>query len=196
MVKTTKMIREELSSFADPANKVARMVREGRLTPIIRGLYETEATASPWSLAGCIYGPSYISFESALSFHGLIPEGVRAVTSATFEKGKAKAYDTPFGSFLFRDVPAEAFPYGIDVKGPANAPFRIATPEKALCDKLYTMSPVTSCGGLEALLYDDLRIDRGDLAALDVDDVAFLAEKYRSRNVRRLARYLKEGSGR
>ncbi len=193
MVKTTKMLHQELREYSDPANKIARMVRDDELVPVVRGLYETDAHASPWTLGGCIYGPSYISFESALSHYGLIPEAVRVVTSATFEKGKSKTYDTPFGTFLFRDVPAEAFPYGIEAKGDGDAIFRIATPEKALCDKLYAVSPVANRSELEALLYEDLRIDREDLADLDVDDVAFLAEKYHSRNVRKLAAYLRNG---
>ena len=90
MVKTTKMLREELSGYHDRANKIARMVRDAKIVPVVRGLYETDAHASPWPLAACIYGPSYISFESALAFYGLIPEGVRAITSATFEKGRAQ----------------------------------------------------------------------------------------------------------
>ena len=88
MVKTTKMLREELSGYHDRANKIARMVRDVEIVPVVRGLYETDAHASPWPLAACIHGPSYISFESALAFYGLIPEGVRAITSATFEKGE------------------------------------------------------------------------------------------------------------
>lgn len=193
MVKTTKMLREELSGYHDRANKITRMVRDAEIVPVVRGLYETDANASPWPLAGCIYGPSYISFESALAFYGLIPEGVRAVTSATFEKGRSKAYETPFGSFLYRDVPARAFPYGIAVREEDGLPFRIATLEKALCDKVATMPPAANLEELEMLLYEDLRLDREDLAELSVDDIVFLAERYPSRNVRKLARYLRDG---
>ena len=193
MVKTTKMLREELSGYHDRANKIARMVRDVEIVPVVRGLYETDAHASSWPLAGCIYGPSYISFESALAFYGLIPEGVRAITSATFEKGRSKAYETPFGSFLYRDVSARAFPYGIVVRKEDGVPFRIATPEKALCDTVSTMPPAANRAELEALLYDDLRLDREDLAELSVNDIAFLAERYPSRNVGKLAKYLKDG---
>lgn len=193
MVKTTKMLREELSGYHDRANKIARMVRDAKIVPVVRGLYETDAHASPWPLAACIYGPSYISFESALAFYGLIPEGVRAITSATFEKGRSKAYETPFGSFLYRDVPARAFPYGIVVQEEGGAPFRIATPEKALCDTVCTMPPAANRAELEALLYDDLRLDREDLAELGINDIAFLAGRYPSRNVGKLAKYLKDG---
>lgn len=193
MIKTTKMLQQELCGYGDRANKIARMVRDLELVPVVRGLYETDADALPWSLAGCIYGPSYISFESALSYYGLIPEAVRAVTSATFEKGKTKTHDTPFGLFLFRDVPSRAFPYGVEVRKEGDSPFRIAVPEKALCDRVYVASPVSNRKELEMLLYDDLRVDREDLINLDADGIAFLAGRYRSRNVERLSKYVKGG---
>lgn len=192
MVKTTKMLREELSGFSDPANKIARMVRDGELLPVIRGLYETDSSASPWVLAGCIYGPSYLSFESAMAYHGLIPEGVKAVTSATFEKGRSKAYDTPFGTFLYRDVPADVFPLGLELGEEGGLPFRVATAEKALCDKLYALPPVGGKREIEPLLEDDLRIDLADLSMLDSRLIEDWAERYRSRNVRWLASYLRE----
>ena len=55
------------------------------------------------------------------------------------------------------------------------------------------MPPAANRAQLEALLYEDLRLDWEDLAELSVDDVAFLAERYPSRNVRKLAKYLKDG---
>ena len=48
----------------------------------IRDRYETDRNVPAYLLAGSIYGPSYISFEYALSRYGLIPEAVYAVTCA------------------------------------------------------------------------------------------------------------------
>ncbi len=90
MIKTTDMIINELSIYASPRTKLSRMVKKGEIFPIIKGLYETEKSTPGFLLAGSIYGPSYISFEYALSFYGLIPEAVYTVTSATFEKKKSK----------------------------------------------------------------------------------------------------------
>lgn len=193
MVKTTKMIQAELARYRDPANKIARMVRAGELVPVIRGLYETDPAASPWALAGCLYGPSYLSFETALAYHGLIPEAVRSVTSATFEKRRSKVYRTPFGTFLYRDVPSRAFPHGIVVAEEDGRPFRIASAEKALCDKLYALPPVRSLSRLACLLRDDLRIDPDGLGRLDDEYVDFLADQYRSGNVGLLAAFLERG---
>ncbi len=190
MIVTTKMLLEQLKDYAAPANKLQRMVKSGEVTPIVRGLYETDPTASPYLLAASIYGPSYISFEFALSARGLIPEAVRAVTCATFEKNKAKSYDTPFGRFTYRDVPSAAFPLGLEVRAEGEYSYRMATAEKALCDKLYTLSPVANNAQLEYLLFADLRIDEEEFARLDAPFVARIAPLYHSTNVTKLAKYL------
>ena len=70
------MLLQEYRSYANPAAKIARMVKSGKLTPIIRGLYETDASVPGYCLSGVIYGPSCLSFEFALSWHNLIPEAV------------------------------------------------------------------------------------------------------------------------
>ena len=43
-----------------------------------------------------------------------------------------------FGVFTYRDVPIEAYSEEILLKEENVYSFQIATPEKALCDKLYT----------------------------------------------------------
>ena len=99
------MLCDELRGYANPLAKISRMMRSGELTPLIKGLYETDAAVPGHYLAGIIYGPSYLSFEFALAWHGLIPEAVYSYTSATCGKGRKKRYDTAFGTFLFRDIP-------------------------------------------------------------------------------------------
>ena len=113
MIETTNMILAELSSYANPKAKLSRLVKKGIYIQIVRELYETDRDVPRHLLAGSIYGPSYISFACALGFYGMIPEAVYAVTSATFEKRKNKKYQTPFGVFLYRDVPFAVFPLGI-----------------------------------------------------------------------------------
>lgn len=191
MILTTAMLRDQLSDYADSANKIARMVSKGELTPIVRGLYETDPHAPSCALAACIYGPSYVSFEYALAFYGLIPEAVYAVTSATFEKRKKKQYNTAFGKFLYRDVPSRAFPFGLQIREEAGYSFRIATPEKALCDQVYAISPVANLRDMDKLLLEDLRIDTSDLRLLDCAFIEDVADLYASRNVSKLASYLR-----
>ena len=191
MIKTTAMLLEELKDYATPKAKLSRMTRKGECIMITRGLYETDRTVPAYLLAGSIYGPSYISFEYALSMYGLIPEVVHTVTCACFGKKKMKRYNTPFGLFTYRDVPPEAFPLSLELKNEGEYWYRIATAEKALCDLLYTIQPVKNRTELTALLYDDLRMDEAAIRTLDPSVISEMAEKYHSTNVRNLSLYLR-----
>lgn len=190
MLKTTLMLEDELSTYANPRNKIGRMVASGELTPVRRGLYETNRSTPGHCLAQSLYGPSYLSFEYALAHHGLIPERVRTYTSATCGKNRKKRYESPFGVFVYQDVPVAAFSRSVLLRYEGSIPYWIASPEKALCDELHKLPPVTSRSQLEALLLDDLRMDFEDLAALDTKLVRDLAPRYRSRSVNQLAALL------
>ena len=189
MIKTTDMLLESLKNYSNPKTKLSRMVEKHEYYPIIRGLYETDKSVPPYLLAGSICSPSYISFSFALSVYGLIPEAVPTVTSATFEKRKKKLYTTPFGVFIYRDIPSSAFPYGIRVVREGDYYYRIAEPEKALCDLLYTLSPVHNMKELDDLLFENLRIERDDISRLDWDKVAAYAPLYHSTNTKALAAF-------
>ena len=186
MIKTSAMLLEELCNYASPKTKLSRMVKKGECFQITKGLYETDRTVSPHLLAGSIYGPSYISFEYALSYHGMIPEAVYTVTCASFDKKKKKKYETPFGVFTYRDVPSEAFPLFIELHQEGDYWYRIASPEKAICDELYCKSPVGNMDDLAAMLFDDLRIDESELKKIKPEIIIELSEKYHSTNIRKL----------
>jgi len=65
-----------------------------------------------------IYDPSYISFEYALSYWNLIPEGVKEIVSLT--TGKTKQFDTPVGRFGYIHQPVDYYSIGyhhIDIDG-------------------------------------------------------------------------------
>ena len=185
------MLLEELNTYASPNNKIGRMVQAKELVPIVKGLYETDSSTPGYLLAGSIYGPSYLSFDFALGIHGLIPEAVYAFTSATFEKKKKKQYDTPFGLFTYQDVPTQVFYLGVQVKEEGNYAYYIASPEKALCDKLYSVKPVRNRKELEELLFDDLRIDETEFLRMNKNDIMELAEVYHSTNVTLLEQYVR-----
>lgn len=191
MIKTTDMILEELQSYANPKTKLSRMVKQGKYFQIARGLYETDKNVPGYLLAGSIYGPSYISFEYALGFYGMIPEAVYTITSATFEKRKKKKYETAFGTFTYRDVPSAAFPLNIRLIQEGSYFYRIAEPEKALCDQLYTMPPAKNIKLLAELLFDDLRIEETELLKLEIEKIVFLSDRYHSTNIKKLITLLK-----
>ena len=191
MIKTTKMILNELKEYSNPHSKIARLVKEGAYIPIVKGLYETDRNTPAYYLAASIYAPSYLSFEFALAYHSLIPEAVYACTSATFEKRKIKKYETPFGLFIFRDVPSEAYPFSINVCKEGAYVYQIATAEKAVCDQLYKISKISSQKELERVLFEDLRIDEKEFNKLNHADMIELSGKYGSVNLDLLCAYLK-----
>ncbi len=191
MIKTTAMLKDELKEYVNPTAKIRRLVDKGELVPVVRGIYETDKSISGYCLAPIIYGPSYLSFEFALSYHGLIPETVHIFTSATFEKKKAKQYETPFGIFSYRDVPSAAYPVGVILQSENGYGFQIAAPEKAICDELYKISPLKNQDELERLLFEDLRIDNDEFFNLNLADLLKIATFYRTKNHRLLQAYLK-----
>ena len=183
---------DELSGYGNPKQKLGRLVKEGKYIPIVRGLYETNRNIPGYLLAGSIYGPSYLSFAFALSYYGLIPEAVYTYSSATFDKKKKKFYQNFFGNFTYRDVPQAVFPKEIMIKQEKEYFFHIASPEKALCDQLYTISPVGTLKEMSKLLWEDLRMEKGDILNLNVDVVGHLATLYHSTNVTLLAKVMRK----
>ena len=191
MIKTYAMLMEELREYSAPANKLGRMAKEGSCIQIVRGIYETEKATPGYLLSGSIYGPSYLSFDFALSKYGLIPEAVYVFTSATFEKKKVKRYNTDFGTFIYRDVPSNVYSYGIRLEKEADYVYQIATPEKALCDKLYTLPPVKNKKELVSLLFYDLRVDEIEFAKLDKERLLRICEAYHSTNMKMLSKLVR-----
>ena len=191
MIITNSIAKNNLSEYSNKNNKISRDIRDGKLFKIITGLYETDPNTPGYLLAGSIYGPSYISFEYALSYYGLIPERVSTITCATCDKKKKKEYNTDFGTFTYRDVPVLAYPEEIILKEENNYSYQIATPEKALCDKLYTLAPLNNYTNLENMLFNDLRIDEEEFNKLNVDKIERLSELYHSTNIDLLARYMR-----
>lgn len=191
MIITNEIAKNKYDEYSNKDTKLSREIKEGNLFKIINGLYETDANTPGYLLASSIYGPSYISFEYALSFYGLIPERVTTITCATFNKKKKKQYDTDFGIFTYRDVPASVYPEEIILKEENNYSYQIASPEKALCDKLYTLAPLSNYSNLENMLFKDLRIDEEKFNKLNVDKIVKLSQLYHSNNVKLLAKYMR-----
>lgn len=191
MVISNDMLKHYFNQYSNKNNKISREIRDGKLFKIINGLYETNPNTPGYLLASRIYGPSYISFEYALSYYGLIPERVSTITSASFNKKKSKQYTTDFGVFTYRDIPVLAYPEEILLKIEGDYSYQIATPEKALCDKLYTLRPLNNYSNLETMLFQDLRIDYEEFRKLDVTKINKLSELYHSTNIHLLAKYMR-----
>lgn len=191
MILTNDIIKLNLKEYSNKNTKICREVKNGNLIKIINGLYETDQNVNGYLLAGSIYGPSYLSFDFALSYYGLIPEKVTAYTNATCGKKKKKRYENQFGSYFYRDVPTEVYPLGINVIKEGEYIYQIATPEKALCDKLYTLNPIKNMSDLENILFNDLRVDKIEFKKLNIQDIQEISHYYHSTNVDLLYRYMR-----
>ena len=188
MVKTSRMLQEELSQYTDSFGKIKRLVDEGKLVLLKKGIYDTDSSRPGYLFSPVIYGPSYLSFDYALSRYGLIPEAVHEYTAATFNKGKRKMYHNAFGDYSYRDVPKAAYPFEVQLFADGDYAYMMATPEKALCDKLYTLPPVASVKEMKQLLFENLRIDEYEFSKLNAETIEHLSELYKSNNVHYLAK--------
>lgn len=191
MIVTVEDLKIKYVNYTDINGKIKREIDKGGIIPLVRGLYETEKNVSRLYLPSYIYGPSYISFDTALSYYGMIPEAVYIYTSATFNKRKTKRYTNFFGTFQYRDIPKGAFPFGINTKEENGYVYYIGTREKALCDKLYIMPPVDNIRELKEMLFEDLRIEPQTISELNGEDIIFFSEKYHSKNLDLLAKFIR-----
>lgn len=171
--------------------KIARMVKNEELIRIKRGIYcigpkYWKNEPNPISVANILYAPSYVSFEFALSYYGMIPERVDEITSATMKH--PKLFITPLGRYSYRKISTNAYSIGIDWHyNEQEGGCLIATPEKALCDKIRYDRGIGRMSQEEMgeYLEYDLRLD--GLEKLDAELIRSIAIAYRSQNLRTLA---------
>ncbi|MGQ9800202.1 MAG: type IV toxin-antitoxin system AbiEi family antitoxin domain-containing protein [Candidatus Saccharicenans sp.] len=182
-----------LSNLSSPRDKITDLMKKGIIIRIKKGLYifGDQLRRYPYSrelLGNLIYGPSYISLDYALSYYGLIPEKVEIITSVT--TNRSRRFSTPVGLFTYRQIPGSAYVNGaIRVEAGNNQAFLIATPEKALADKLVSLRGVTfnSRRELTDFLEEDLRINTDMLRSLSAEKIEQFAAGYRSRKLKILA---------
>ena len=109
--------------------------KKGLFVKIRNGLYMlADYPANHYSIANRLYEPSYISFDTALSFHGIIPETIYAVTSATAKITREFKADNI--RFVYHKLKKEAYTGYKAIKYSGNT-ILMAEPEKALADYLY-----------------------------------------------------------
>ena len=111
---------------------------QGFLLRLKKGVYTLKSDPpSEEEVANTLYQPSYISFEYALAYYGILPEMSYVVTSATTKATRLFTTDTT--SFSYRTIKPEAYT-GYSLIKKDNRSFSIAEFEKALVDYLYFVS--------------------------------------------------------
>lgn len=192
MIKTIFQLKNEYSSYENILCKISHEEKRGNIIRLKRGLYETDKTIDPILLSNHIVSPSYVSFETALSYYGLIPEKVYTITGASFNKQKTKLFKNYFGTFTYNDIPKNVYSDSILLDTSKEYGFFIASKEKAILDILYKAKTVKSTKEIETLLFDDLRIDETDFSRLDFTLFRTIGNKYYDKNISLLLQYLKE----
>jgi len=187
----TLYLINSLTDYASPKMKLTSLVRSGEYTRIRRGLYVKDSDYNLKTLANVIYGPSYISFEYALSYYGMIPERAETVTSAVYNKNKDKVFETPAGRFIYSYINPEIYFYGIDRQEEDGEPYLIASKEKALCDILYKIKSSGTNINIERLLFEDLRIKEDEFLKLKITDLKLIVPLYRRILLNKMLEYLK-----
>lgn len=180
----TVRMRHVLSGTSDQRGKIARLLEAGELISLRRGLYARRRDLDPHCLAGPIYGPSYVSFETALAWHGMIPEAVAEITSATPKR--PAAFDNDFGRFRYLTVPRRVYPVGILRVTDSDLPFLIASPTKALVDRIAREPGFRSMADV-ARWVEGMRLDLD--VSLDSRELEECAETYGRPSVRWLLRW-------
>lgn len=114
-------------------------------------------------IANQIYKPSYVSLESALSWHGLIPEGVFSVTSVSSRK--TQAFEGAPMKFTYQKLPSTCLT-GFQLHKLGRWPFKVASPEKALVDFLYLHPQYNSLLDVEGLRLNPIALEELNHALL------------------------------
>ncbi|MDY0123887.1 hypothetical protein [Sulfurimonas sp.] len=184
-------------SVSNVNDKISNLVKSGELVRLKKGFY---TFSKPYltkpidliSVANTLYTPSYVSFDYALSYYGMIPERVSEITSATSKN--EKLFETPIGRFSYKKVPLKAYSLGIDWVYDENEGGRfIATPEKALCDKIRYdrgIGTLTQGAMVDYLKYD-LRLEI--TKPLDAELIEEIAIAYKSKNLKTLSQVIEKG---
>ena len=141
--------------------QLSRWVKSGQLVQLRRGLYALgvpwrKVEPHPFLVANRQHPGSYVSLQSALAWHGAIPEQVHIVTSVG--PGRPETTTTPLGTYKKQHI-AGALCFGfsrIEV-APRQSAF-VATPEKALLDLVHLTPGGDSTGFLRELRLQNLSV--------------------------------------
>lgn len=149
---------------------VSRLFGRGEILRLSRGIYALNDRFDRFELANKIKSPSYVSLETVLQESGVVFQNtgntIFSVSNDSLVRnasGMEFSYSTLLDSIL-------SDPFGIEHRGSAM----IASPERALCDRLY-LSPKTS--------FDNVR-------GLDHRKLLLLSTRYNARTEREIKKII------
>lgn len=163
---THTVISAGLKEYARPNDKISYLMEKQAIYAIAKGKYITNNAIKNnlylmHQSANILYGPSYISRYSALSFYGLLSETTTRLESMTLKR--SKTIENDFAKFDYYSQPLSTV-FGVDIESKIVGDFGsilIANPVKALCDIIWTTPNLSlkSVSELRYFLEEDLRLD-------------------------------------
>jgi predicted transcriptional regulator of viral defense system len=181
LLQTGDVSRKELSV------QLSRWVKSGHLIQLRRGVYAIarpyrKTEPHPFLAANSLRRNSYVSLQSALAFHGLIPEYVPVCTSVS--TGRSEQIDTALGSFSYRRIKLDyLFGYDQQEVAPNQLAF-VAVAEKALLDLVY-LTPGANTGSY----LRELRLQHTE--TIDGETLEKLADRMGKPKLRSAARLIR-----
>jgi predicted transcriptional regulator of viral defense system len=172
-------------SAAQVRLQLSRWVKAGRLIQLRRGLYtlarvwQKGEPPHPFLIANALQRGSYVSLQSALAFHGVIPEQVPVVTSVG--PRRPETVRNKMGTFQFTHLAGGLlFGYKRLELAPRQFAF-VAGPEKALLDLVHL-----TAGSAAPAFFKELRLQNPD--AISAQVLLELAKRSRKPKLVRAAR--------
>jgi len=166
--------------------RLSEWQKKGYIKKIIKGYYlfsDLDIDESTLlAIANKIYKPSYISFETAMSYYRLIPESIYMITSASTRR--TSLFETPMARFSYRTIkPSLFFGYSLLTGG-----IKMAFVEKALLDYLYINPAVRTADD-----FASLRINREEmLSRVSMERLTGYVQRF---NHKRLSKTMKHFLG-
>lgn len=189
----TGLLLEIFRDYSSPRDKLKNLVKKNNLINVVQGLYvpgpDYNKAYSKEVLAGIIFGPSALTFEYALSYHGLIPERVERITSLCFKRDKL--FNTPLGCFSYKYIAQKKFSIGLEYVQTSLGNFIIASPEKAILDMAY-FEAIQGEDDAYIYLTKNLRIEEKSLRELDHQKLEDIQEVYSKKSTFYVLRVIKE----
>lgn len=181
-----------------PASRYAfinKALKKNQIIQLKRGIYVmsqkyARENFSQFNIASQMIPHSYVSLESALSFHGWIPEKV-TVISSVIHHGRTKAFNTPLGEFQYYFIPVQKYEFltGVMRINQQQKPFLVASALRALMDLIYERN--IEWQGLD-LIIESFRIELDHLLTLKKTDFNEIKRVYRSKRILKFIRQLED----
>ena len=199
ILKASQLKRIVTGSAQRRYNLVNRAIKTKELSRFQRGLYALnerfrDYPCHPFALAQTLYPGSYISLETALAYHGWIPEAVFTSASVVPHRKSRKFEHKKMGVFNFYPLPVQRqyFLELVSRHQTNGQTMLIAQPCRALMDLICLRK--LSWEGMDWVL-KGLRIDMESLASITSKDIAILKLIYKHKRMKSYLSYFSRELG-